>query len=84
MPLTPSATYVFDLGYYDHGFWRGIRRGWLLHVTRFKSNTRLGVVAQNVVQGSPILSDRIDRLPAWHAVATTRCRNRSANSRWRS
>ena len=27
MPIEPGATYVFDLGYYDFGWWGETRRG---------------------------------------------------------
>ena len=57
----PAQLYVFDLGYYDYGWWAKL--GCLI-VTRLKVNTKLKVVTENAVaKGSNILSDRIGHLP---------------------
>jgi hypothetical protein len=65
MPITPGATYVFDLGYYDYAWWAELDAAGCRIVTRFKSNTPLAVVAElPVPAGGPILSDRIGHLPA--------------------
>jgi hypothetical protein len=65
MPITPGATYVFDLGYYDYAWWAKLDAQGCRIVTRFKSNTPLSVVAeQPVPKGGNILSDRIGHLPA--------------------
>jgi IS4 transposase len=64
MPIVPGATYVFDLGYYDYGWWAGLAEDGCRIVTRFKSNTPLTVVEElTVPDGSTILSDRIGHLP---------------------
>ena len=64
MPVEPGATYVFDLGYYDFGFWAALDAAGCRIVTRLKVNTRLEVIEENpVAKGSNILSDRIGRLP---------------------
>jgi IS4 transposase len=64
MPVEPGATYVFDLGYYDFGFWAALDAAGCRIVTRLKVNTRLEVIEENpVAQSSNILSDRIGRLP---------------------
>jgi IS4 transposase len=64
MPITAGVTYVFDLGYYDYGFWAKLDAAGCRIVTRLKVNTRLDVVARNpVAEGSNILSDRIGHLP---------------------
>jgi IS4 transposase len=64
MPIDPGATYVFDLGYYDYGWWAGLDLAGCRIVTRLKANTKLSVVAENAVaDGSNILSDRIGHLP---------------------
>ncbi len=64
MPIDPGATYVFDLGYYDYGWWAKLDLAGCRIVTRLKANTKLGVVAENAVEnGSNILSDRIGHLP---------------------
>jgi hypothetical protein len=64
MPIEAGATYVFDLGYYDFGWWARLDRAGCRIVTRLKSNTPFEVVEDRPVpQGSPILSDRIGYLP---------------------
>lgn len=68
MPITPGATYVFDLGYYDYAWWAKLDAAGCRIVTRFKSNTPLELVeALPVPKGSTILSDRIGFLPARQA-----------------
>lgn len=68
MPITPGATYVFDLGYYDYGWWAKLDTAGCRIVTRLKVNTPLAVVADNPLPvGSPILCDRIGYLPARQA-----------------
>ena len=68
MPVEAGATYVFDLGYYDYGWWAELDAAGCRIVTRLKSNTPLAIVAENAVTaGSPILSDRIGHLPARQA-----------------
>jgi IS4 transposase len=64
MPVKPGATYVFDLGYYDYGFWAKLDAADCRIVTRLKVNTKLTVAAESAVaRGSNILSDRIGHLP---------------------
>lgn len=68
MPIEPGATYVFDLGYYDYGWWAKLDAAGCRLVTRMKSNTPLAVIEElPVVAGGPILSDRIGHLPARQA-----------------
>jgi IS4 transposase len=68
MPITPGATYVFDLGYYDYGWWAKLDAAGCRIVTRLKVNTPLAVVADNPLPvGSPIVCDRIGHLPARQA-----------------
>jgi IS4 transposase len=68
MPIKPGATYVFDLGYYDYGWWAKLDAAGCRIVTRLKVNTPLAVVAENhLPKGSLILSDRIGHLPARQA-----------------
>ena len=65
MPITPGATYVFDLGYYDYAWWAALDAAGCRIVTRFKSNTPLTLVRELPVQkGGAILSDRVGYLPA--------------------
>lgn len=65
MPIEAGATYVFDLGYYDYGWWARMDAAGCRIVTRFKSNTRLEVTAElELPEGATnILSDRIGLLP---------------------
>lgn len=65
MPIEAGATYVFDLGYYDYGWWARMDAAGCRIVTRFKSNTPLAVTAElEVPEGAAnILSDRIGLLP---------------------
>ena len=68
MPIKPGATYVFDLGYYDYGWWAALDAAGCRLVTRLKVNTPLSIVHENrVSDGSPVLSDRIGYLPARQA-----------------
>jgi len=68
MPIEAGATYVFDLGYYDFGWWAQMDAVGCRIVTRFKTNTPL-VEARDlpVAKGSPVVSDRIGFLPARQA-----------------
>jgi hypothetical protein len=66
LPITAGATYVFDLGYYDYGWWADLHAADCRFVTRF--NTRLTVAEERAVppasaEGGVILSDRVGRLP---------------------
>jgi hypothetical protein len=65
MPIEAGATYVFDLGYYDYGWWAKMDAAGCRIVTRFKSNTPLTVTAELGVpkEAANILSDRIGLLP---------------------
>ena len=65
MPIEPGATYVFDLGYYDYGWWAKLDAEGCRIVTRFKANTPLQVIEELPVPADgSILSDRIGYLPA--------------------
>jgi hypothetical protein len=65
MPIEAGATYVFDLGYYDYGWWAAMDAAGCRLVTRFKANTPLTVTAERDVpaEADDILSDRIGLLP---------------------
>jgi Transposase DDE domain/Domain of unknown function (DUF4372) len=64
MPIEAGATYVFDLGYYDYGWWAMLHQAGCRIVTRLKSNTPFTVVEERPVPpGSSILSDRTGYLP---------------------
>lgn len=66
MPIEAKATYVFDLGYYDYGWWAMLDAAGCRIVTRFKRNTPLNVIRERRVpkKAEAILSDRIGHLPA--------------------
>ena len=68
MPIEAGATYVFDLGYYDYGWWARLDEADCRIVTRFKKNTPLtrGQILP-VEPGTNIVSDRIGFLPARQA-----------------
>jgi hypothetical protein len=68
MPIEPGTTYVFDLGYYDYGWWAKLDAADCRIVTRFKSNTPLcSAKVIPLEPGSGVLSDRIGFLPARQA-----------------
>ena len=64
MPIAPGATSVFDLGYYDFGWWAMPDEQACRIVTRFTSNTPRAVIQSHPVPaGSSILSERIGVRP---------------------
>jgi hypothetical protein len=65
MPIEPGVTYVYDLGYYDYGWWAELDDAGCRFVTRLKKNTPFTVVHKNrVPKNSSIVSDHIGHLPA--------------------
>lgn len=70
MPIEAGATYVFDLGYYDFGWWARLDQEHCRIVTRLKANTPFKVVEERPVgPGSSVLSDRTGYLPARMAAS---------------
>ncbi|WP_428426546.1 IS4 family transposase [Pararhizobium sp.] len=68
MPIEAGATHVFDLGYYDFGWWARMDKAGCRIVTRFKSHTPLAVTREQPLNSNgTILSDRIGLLPARQA-----------------
>lgn len=63
MPIEAGATYVFDLGYYDYGWWARLDAAGCRFVTRLKKNTPLRIVHQNPPTADTIRSDRVGYLP---------------------
>ncbi len=64
MPIEPGRTYVFDLGYYDFGWWADLVARGCRFVTRLKKNTPTRLIAERTVaEGGNILADRVVRLP---------------------
>jgi hypothetical protein len=65
MPIEPGATYVFDLGYYDFGWWAALDAKGCRFVTRLKKNTPTRVLSERPVEpGGSVIADRIVLLPA--------------------
>ena len=65
MPIEAGVTYVYDLGYYDYGWWSAIDGAGSRFVTRLKKNTPFTVVHKNrAPKNSSIVSDCIGHLPA--------------------
>lgn len=72
MPIEAGATYIFDLGCYDFGFWADLDGKGCRLVTRLKKNTPVTIVAQNEVPAaSSIVFDKIVRLPGRLAASRT-------------
>ena len=68
MPVEAGASYVFDLGYYDYGWWAKLDAAGCRIVTRFKSNTPLRLIEERpVAKDGAILSDRVGYLAARQA-----------------
>jgi hypothetical protein len=65
MPIEPGATYVFDLGYYDYGWWARLDQAGCRIVTRLKTNTPLTKAKDLPLDemDGDILSDQIGLLP---------------------
>jgi hypothetical protein len=81
MPIEPGATYVFDLGYDDYGWWATLDAARCRIVTRFKSNTPLTLKngrCRKAAIFSPTASASCRR--AKPRAAATRCRRRCARS----
>ena len=69
MPVEAGATYVFDLGYYDFGFFSELDALGCPLVTRFKTNTPLNSPRDlPLPPGSALLGDRTGFLPARQAM----------------
>ena len=56
-PIEPGATYVFDKGYTDYGWWHDIVEAQALFITRIKSNAKRRDIRPNPVKGAAILAD---------------------------
>lgn len=62
MPVEPGATYVFDKGYYDFGFWAALHDAGCRFVTRPKKNSPLQLIRERKPKGAGIVYDRIVKL----------------------
>ena len=62
MPIEAGATYVFDKGYYDFGFWARLAAAQCRFVTRLKKNSPTRLVRECDLFSDNIRFDRIVRL----------------------
>jgi hypothetical protein len=62
LPIEAGATYVFDRGYYDFGFWARLSQQGCRFVTRLKSNSPTTVIEERQASGHGILFDRVVQL----------------------
>jgi len=79
MPIEAGATYVFDLGYYDYGWWAELHECRI--VTRFKTNTHLTLEEERPVPATAASScptASADCPSARPAAVGTRSRRRCA------
>jgi len=76
MPLEPGATYVFDKGYTDYGWWQDIHDAGAVFVTRLKSNAHRRDIRCQDTQEPGILAVRC--LKIGHKTP----RGRAANPLW--
>ena len=59
-PIEPGATYVFDKGYYDFGFWAGLDAKGCRFVTRLKKNSPTRLIETRATDADgPVLADRV-------------------------
>jgi hypothetical protein len=64
MPITAGATYIYDKGYYDYGWWAKLDAAGCRFVTRLKKNTPLTVERERyIAPGGAIRRDCIGYLP---------------------
>lgn len=64
MPIEPGATYVFDRGYYDFGWWAALHGAKCRFVTRLKSNSPAQIVKTLPANEPSIQSDTLVTLNA--------------------
>lgn len=62
MPIEAGATYVFDKGYYDYGFWARLHRQDCRFVTRLKKHAVVRHCEERQPEGDGILFDRVVQL----------------------
>lgn len=59
LTVEAGATYVFDKGYTDYGWWQHLVDGGALFVTRLKNNVRRRDIQPRAFSGDGILNDQI-------------------------
>jgi IS4 transposase len=57
MPVRAGATYVYDKGYLDYGWWHKLHEGGAFFVTRLKTNSKRREVQPREAKGEAILED---------------------------
>ena len=57
MPVQPGATYVYDKGYLDYGWWHQLHEAGAFFVTRLKTNSKRRDVQSREAGGHGILED---------------------------
>ncbi len=62
LPIEKGANYVFDMGYYDFGWWARLHKSKCVFVTRLKKNTHGEVLETRQTTDENILSDRVIKL----------------------
>jgi len=62
MPIEAGATYVFDKGYYDFGFWARLHQQGCRFVTRLKKHASVRLCEERSPLGGGILFDRVVQL----------------------
>jgi IS4 transposase len=67
MPIEPGATYVFDKGYCDFGWWAALDAAGCRFVTRLKKSSPAHLVDERPVCEPAIISDRLITLNARQA-----------------
>lgn len=67
MPIEPGATYVFDKGYCDFGWWAALDAAGCRFVTRLKKSSPAHLVNERPVREPAIVSDRLITLNARQA-----------------
>ena len=62
-PIEAGATYVFDKGYYDFGYWAALDARGCHFVTRLKTHSPVAVIETRAVEAEgPVVADCIGRL----------------------
>jgi hypothetical protein len=81
MPIEAGATYVFDLGYYDYGWWAQLDDAGCRLVTRLKKNTPLRGCTRTASARTAIFSATASDIcrNGWPTAARTRCKCRFAS-----
>jgi transposase len=71
MPIEAKATYVFDRGYYDFGFWARLQAAGCRFVTRLKANTPIAELRRRRIPkgAAQIRADVIGTLPQRQAAS---------------